>query len=334
MSKIETDFDYSMMKSFHNCKRRYYYRYVLSIVPARTAPVIIPGAMEFGSAVDHGLDLAYQILSLAPVEAEKLFAECFKDAEYRPNRIIVLAGLAARADFEDIWGVVKNKGYSRELGVDLLQEYFERWFPESFDTIDSQIGGAVPLEDVDGHEVNLMVKADRLVWGYDPNRYSIFEVKTTSNPNDVWWLGQEMSWQVDGYVLGVELFHNVTVHSAVIDCLGTKIKKNRLNRRPIIISGLRRKLYYRWLYNTIKEMLRLANQTMSRFGHMGDQIHDVCYNAVMNGGAPHDLWLENRSNCTDYWRPCSYVGLCDSDCHPGALSSFEVDLWRPYMRKD
>jgi hypothetical protein len=332
-SIIETDFDYSMMKSYHNCKRRYYYRYVLSVVPARTAPVIIPGAMEFGSAVDHGLDLAYQILSLNPVDAEKFFLECFKDAEYRPNRMITLAGIAARTAFEEEWGDTMNKGYTRQLGVDLLDEYFARWFPESFDTIDSQIGGAVPLEDVRGHEVNLMVKADRLVWGYDPNRYSIFEVKTTSNPNDVWWLGQEMSYQIDGYVLGVEMFHNVDIHSAVIDCLGTKIKKNRLNRRPIIVSPLRRKLYYRWLYGTIDCILRAQEETISRFGHLGNQIHEVCYNAVMQGGAPHDLWLENRSNCTDYWRPCSYIGLCDADCHPGALSNFEADLWRPYMRK-
>jgi hypothetical protein len=300
--------------------------------------MIVPGAMEFGSAIDGGLDLAFQILSLNTDKQEKLFNECFKDAEYRPNRMITLAGIAARAEFEDRWGTVKNKGYSRELGVELLDEYFGRWFPEQFDTVDSQIGGAVPLHNVfDGpneYEINLMVKADRLVWGYDPNRYSIFEVKTTSNPNDVWWLGQEMSYQVDGYVLGVEMFHNVDIHSAVIDCLGTKIKKNRLNRRPIIISPLRRELYYRWLKGTIEEIMTAQFKTMTRFGHLGKKINECVYNATMNGGKPHDLWLENRSNCTDYWRPCSYVGLCDSDCHPGALSNFETDLWRPYMRKE
>ena len=331
---IETDFDYSMMKSYHNCKRRYFYRYVLSIVPARTAPTIIPGAMEFGSAVDHGLDLAYQMLSLNQVDAEKLFYECFKDAEYRPNRMITLASIAARTAFEAEWGDVMNKGYSRQLGVDLLDEYFARWFPEQFDTVDSQISGAVPLDFVDKYEVNLMVKADRLVWGYDPNRYSIFEVKTTSNPNDIWWFGQEMSYQVDGYVLGVEMFHNVDIHSAVIDCLGTKVKKNRLNRRPIIISPLRRELYYRWLQNTITEIMIDQNLTMHKYSHFGSDISDCCYKAMMNGGKPQDLWLENRSNCTDYWRQCNYASLCDADCHPGALSNFEFDRWRPYMVKE
>lgn len=329
---IETDFDYSMMKSYHNCKRRYYFTYVLSVRPGQTAPQITKGAMEFGSAVDHGLDLAYQMLSLNQDQQSKLFAECFADAEYRPTRMLTVASLAARKAFEEHWGEVVNKGYSRQLGVDLLDEYFALWFPEGFDTIDSQIAGAVPLQDVDGHEVNLMIKADRLVWGFDPNRYSIFEVKTTSNPNDVWWLGQEMSYQVDGYVLGVETFTGYDVHSAVIDCIGTKTKKNRCNRRPIIISPLRRKLYYKWLESTIREIMMYQSKTMHKYGHLGGHISECCMNATLHGGKPQDFWLENRSNCTDYWRPCNYIGLCDSDCHPGALSNFETSLWRPYMR--
>jgi hypothetical protein len=323
-----------MMKSYHNCKRRYYYNYVLSVKPAQTAPQILPGAMEFGSAVDHGLDVAYTLLAKPEDEQKIYFEEKFKDAEFRPNRMVTVAGLMARKAFEDRWGTVVNKGYTRQLGVDLLDEYFSLWFPEGFDTVSSQVSGPVPLEDYQGLEINLMIKADRLVWGYDPNRYSIFEVKTTGNPNDVWWLGQEMSYQVDGYVMGVEAFTGHDIHSAIIDCLATKTKRNRLQRRPIVISPLRRRLYYSWLHGTIREIMRAQLDTMGLFGHFGDRIHSACYNATLEGGKPHELWLENRSNCTDYWRPCNFISLCDADCHPGALSNYEESLWRPYMRKE
>lgn len=332
-SLIETDFDHSMMKVFHNCRRRYYYRYVLSVVPVKSV-MPLPGAMEFGSAVDHGLDIAYQYLSLSQDQQKMLFEDCFRDAEYRPNRMERVAFLAARAGFESQWGEVKNKGYSKELGVDLIEGYYERWFPEQFDTIDSQIGGAIPLGEILGVEVNLMVKADRLVWGYEPNRYSIFEVKTTSNPNDIWWYGQEMSFQIDGYVLGVEMFHDVDVHSAVIDCIGTKVKTARYTRRPILINPLRRSLYYDWLRRTISQILDLQGETMSRYGHCGEGISDCCLKASSQGGDPHSLWVENRSNCTDYWRLCNYHSLCESGCHPGALSNYETDHWRPYMTKE
>jgi len=332
--KIETNFDYSMMKAFHNCRRRYYYPYVLNIAPRQEAMSILPGAMEFGSAIDAGLDIAYQIMAMPQRSQKVLFEECFVGAEFRPNRITTVAHAMARKTFEEMWNRTVNKGYTEELGFSLLEEYFSKYFPETFDTVDSQISGPVPLGETYGHEVNLMIKSDRLVWGYDPNRYSIFEVKTTSNPNDVWWAGQEMSYQTDGYVLGVESYTGVNIHSAVIDCIATKQKSNRLNRRPILMSGLRRKLYLRWLHSTIDEIMRLQSETMHRFGHFGGNIHEVCYKATMEGGCPHDLWIENRSNCTDYWRLCEYRSLCENDTHPGALSMYVENPWRPYMAKE
>ena len=273
MKQIETDFDYSMMRAFHNCRRRYYYPYVLSIVPTKTGSMI-PGAMEFGSAIDSGLDMAYQILALPREHQEKFFLECFRDAEYRPERMQTLARYAAISAFKWEWGTVVNKGYSQQLGMDLLAEYFDRWFPEGFDTIDSQVAGPVPLGDHQGFETNLMIKSDRLVHGYDPNRYSIFEVKTTSNPNDIWWTGQEMSYQTDGYVLGIETYTGLNIHSAVIDCLGTKVAKGkaRTDRRPIIMNRQRRELYYRWLHKTVEEIMQLQLETMTRFGHFGPNI--------------------------------------------------------------
>lgn len=333
MAQIETNFDYSMMRAFNNCRRRYYYPYVLSVVPRQETLDVIPGAMEFGSAIDAGLDYAYQLLALPQDKQQKYFEECFEGAEYRPNRMQTVAHLSAMSVFKEEWGGVVNKGYSEQLGIELLEEYFSYNFPEPFDTIDSQISGPVPLGSISGYEINLMIKADRLVYGYDPNRYSVFELKTTSNPNDVWWAGQEMSYQVDGYVMGVEVYHGVNVHSAVIDCIATKSKKNRMKRRPIIMSSLRRKLYHDWLISTISEILRLQIATMSRFGHMGDYITEACMKATLEGGEPHQFWLENRSNCTEYWRVCEYQPLCDSGCHPGALANYVENPWRPYMDK-
>jgi len=330
---IETNFDYSMLRAFHSCQRKYYYLYGLSIVPRQSVLEVIPGAMEFGSSIDAGLDFAYQILSLSKDQQQKYFEECFRDAEYRPNRMQTVAFTAATNVFKSEWGTVVNKGYSADLGLSLIEEYFSRYFPEPFDTIDSQISGPVPLKDLYGYEINLQIKADRLVWGYDPNRYSIFEVKTTGNPNDVWWTGQEMSYQVDGYVMGVEVYHDVSVHSAVIDCLATKRKKDRLIRRPILITTLRRKLYREWLMNSISKIMQMQIETMQRYGHKGDSISEACMSATLEGGRPHSKWLENRSNCTEYFRVCAYQPLCDLDCHPGALSNYTENPWRPYMPK-
>ena len=335
MKQIETNFDYSMMRVFNNCRRRYYYPYVLSIVPVKTTGYL-PGAMEFGSALDYGLDLAYQILALPRASQQKFFEECIKDAAYRPERMQTLARVAAINGFKEYWGRVVNKGYTEELGVSLLAEYFDRWFPEAFDTIDSQVSGPVPIHDYEKYELNLMIKSDRLVFGYDPNMYSVFEVKSTGNPNDVWWVGMDMSYQTDGYVLGIESYTGLTIHSAVIDVIATKAAKGktRTDRRPIIMSRQRRNLYHRWLKETTAEIMRLQVETMARFGHFGSTISEACMKATHAGGKPHDIWLDNRDNCTHYYRECEYRNLCLNDCHPGALSLYEENPWRPYMVKE
>jgi hypothetical protein len=331
---LDRDFDWSMMSKFHNCHRRYYYTYVLDRQRIKKPGTYLPAAMEFGSAIDDALDIMYQMFSLNKTEREVAWYDCIIDAHYEPERFKTLAFMMGRKNFIDMWGDVTNKGFSKDKGLEILDEYQSRYLPEQFDIVDSQVAGVVPVATFNGEEIYLRGKLDAIIYGYDPNRYSILETKTNGLYKEIFWLAMEMSFQTDGYALMAEYYLDKTIHSCCLNAIHTKVKQDRLERKPILYGAQRRKNYRTWLSNTLQDIMRLQEATWNKYGHFGDNIHEACMNATLAGGEPQSMWLENRQNCTAYMRECPYRELCETNVSPGALSHYEQNTWRPFMLKE
>jgi len=328
---IITDLDYSMLSAYCRCPRYFYYRYLMELVPLKKD--VVPGAAEFGGAIHEALDIAYQVLFLSEDQRKKLFSECFRGAEYSPNRFNILPYAMAYSTFEEIWGETKSKGYTKDLGLSILREYFERYKTLDFEIIDVESKGAVPVYILGDKTIFLRYKSDLII--RQGGKYKVMEHKTTSRITPDYRSMRELEFQVDGYALGVEFITGIRVQEAIFNILAVKAgNSEKFLRFPVILNFQRRKLYEEWLRKTIQELVDLQRKLLDlSSGEKSSSIEELTWNLWKKGKNPHNIFRRNPSSCGKYNMLCRYAQLCLNDVHPGAVATFGRTSWKPYMDK-
>ena len=327
---IITDYDWSMLNLSCNCKRKFFCNHImgLHLKPKHQG---LPGAMYFGWCVDNALDHGYQLWSLNTELRQKHFDECFFNAVYTPERFNTIPYLTVRKQFREDWGVIKNMGYTLELGHGILDEYMSVYWPEQFDIIDSDVKGVIPLFD----QFNLRFKADLLY--HKKNKFYIMETKTTSQISEIWWAGKVREYQTDGYHMGAEIFFGQDIHAVTFNAIATKAAKvakiaEKYVRRDILKPSARRKRYHRWLKNAIYTVVDLQDEMLGPYNNTDFKtIQEAAYELYKAGDKPWLLWTESPHFCTAFFKKCEYYELCEMDFHPAVLQNYQRSEWQPYM---
>ena len=172
----ETDhwLDFSTLSLFMRCPRQYFWR-VRKFIDKADTP-----ALQFGTAIHAALALWHK-----NKDDREALHEFMKE----------VASIT-----------IEDPKRNATVGIEVLQEYFDRWRIESYTTLDTEIGFAIDVASLDiltNKPINFIFigKIDRYIDG--PMGKMVFETKTTTIAGDRWMLRGKPNLQIDGYVAAI-----------------------------------------------------------------------------------------------------------------------------------
>lgn len=280
--------DGSFLKCVMDCPRRAYYNHVLNLQPDRPRP-----PLDFGGAFHKAIEWWYKSGKPDTEYEKRIACEIFRrDYDY---------------DGED--------RRTPEIGVERLMEYMEEYKSESYDTLQVEIGFALPLfskdevEDEDLQDIVWGGRIDRIVdWD---DEVMVFDTKTTS------WLGSNymkdwrMGLSLTGYMWGAEQLYGERIRSAVIDAISTGKNPKNPFLRDITNRGA-------WEFHEFKVTVA---DVLDRWRWRMNRYYDD----------ENPLMVFPKHNKRWTCKFCDYVKLCKSKASKHIMDThYVVDRWVPF----
>lgn len=188
--------DSSKINCFRLCPRKYYWRYVLDIVPLDSEST----DLAFGSAIHAGLEAFYKGEGFLPVEDSSRWAQNGKIRKMFK-------------DFLDRFPEhLENKFKTRQNGLLLLAHYAENWKGESVKVISVEQTGKIDMGDfVYVTKMDLCVEDETGIHPWDHKTASRFDALFESS--------FKLDIQITGYIYGVRRLYSSPSRKAIINAL-------------------------------------------------------------------------------------------------------------------
>jgi len=178
---MERVWDYTMLSTFLECRKKYYYRMVRHLTPKVTS-----APLEFGGAIHKALEMWYNSNSMD--KAIAIFRETYKDREGDSLR-------------------------TQENGEKLLRWYAKVYAKEPFTlAAKPEIGFVYPIGDIlYAGRIDLPVRWGKELW--------IVEHKTASVLNFNYFKQFDLDFQITGYILCAEAYFGEKCFGCVVNAL-------------------------------------------------------------------------------------------------------------------
>lgn len=287
---------HSSMTVFWNCRKRFFYEYVKRLAPLRVSGALTIGkavhdacaALAEGGTCKQGLDLAS-----APFDKD-----IEKIIEIRPEIVPMIENDQAVAEATYL-------------------AYHEHYMDDEIEYMEVEKNIGFPI---DGTKWKYRGKADAIVRHPMLPGPSVHERKTTSRLDTAFLMQQERKFQVTGYIMGAR--------STGFDILGSLLdiyKKPKLVRRADekfddYVMRLRNKMlerpdvHFHRVFgdrNVPKE-----RDFMNKLKHTANEIQRCLSDPA--------LFVQNEDRCSDYFKPCPYMSLCENGMGPAEMNNFRV----------
>lgn len=188
--------DSSKIKCFQLCPKKYYWRYVLGIVPLHNEST----DLAFGAAVHKGLESFYNGSAFELVEDHSKFSQ---NGQIR--RMF--------KEFLDLFPEhLENKYKTRQNGLILLAQYAQNWQGESVKVVSVEETGVLDMGDF-----YYIVKMDLCV--EDTDGIHPWDHKTASRFDALFEGSFKLDIQITGYIYGTRKLHDSKSRKAIINAL-------------------------------------------------------------------------------------------------------------------
>lgn len=283
LSETDDWLDFSTLSLFMRCPRQYFWRVRKSIDKAESP------ALQFGSAIHAALALWHK---------NKNDDEAYKEFIKEVACI-----------------TIEDPKRNASVGLSVLNDYFERWRIESYETIETEIGFAFDVayhNIIEGKPKSFIFigKIDRYING--PMGKMVFETKTTTIAGERWMLRGKPNLQIDGYVSAIATLTGECPAGGVLDII--HIHEDPKKRKPIgrIITMRSAEDVDKWSKNVSEWFTQIKLCDSSNFYPM------------------------NTETCVPLMGfTCGYIELCNMYPNPPQEDillpdSFSIKKWHPY----
>ena len=195
---LRNEVDYTELSSFIRCKRKWYYRFWLDLVPFTS-----PTALEFGIAMHEALDALYK------------------------NDFNLDAMLARWEEVKDTFKPDMKR--NQESGERILRDYYDEYKVQVglIDVLHNEVSFVMPIEDI-----VMKGRIDRII-SWAGSTY-VMDHKTTTMLGKYYFEQYFPHWQIMIYTLaGKQYFDDCS--GAYIDALFVG-KASRFERRPLMLT--------------------------------------------------------------------------------------------------
>lgn len=290
----------SAQKSFQNCRKQYYYRYIQGLKLPGPKP-----ALDFGSLIHDCLE-AYHGSASAN---QNLMHAC----------LVVLPRV-----FHMIGAAYPNRHQSRQEREDwhkaraMMAGYMAAPHEHPWEVIALEHQFDHPLLDVHHNQIPgwfLSGKIDGIV--RHQGRLWLLEHKTTTYIGKHYFEQLRTDLQIHSYALECEKFMGEKPVGVIYNAL-RKTKMQFMEGETDVSFATRlaevyadpsmfRRQYYHFDKATLREVIRERLDVVAQLQR-----------SLQSG-----VWTRNRSRCFDWGRPCDYFALCKSHENPADLSRYE-----------
>ena len=297
-------FDNFALDCFRNCPEYYHKRIVQGVVKPRAKKI----AADFGMCIHLSLEHFYKngMTDKAIQEAMNLFLSSFEPLQ---------------DDTDDKRTLGK--------GLEILVKYFSRYHHEPFNVVDTEVGGAVELE-----EYLYTFRIDLVVEWLSPKGIYGFDHKTTSS---LYRMVVKPHNQGSGYTYVLNQ-HYENVLGFVFNMIGVYKSNEEMDKSsPKVVSAKTGKLVY-----AMKEREVLVRMPTSRSQVEIDQwkketlylIHQI------EACQKENIWPKKTNFCTAYASKCQYLDLCQAQEPERILEAlvaseiYKIEHWSPYRGEE
>ena len=289
---------YSAMGQFKNCRKAFYYRNVLSIVPR-----IEKESRGIGSAVHKGIETG------SIEEALRLFDNIFPSDQEEADKLEI------------------NKAIVHAM----LEGYFNLYgsgFPEAeerYPEFKFKIPIVNPKTKAKSKSFMLAGKVDDLI--KTNNEWWLVEYKTAGTVDKSYIDKLMLDTQITTYIYAIQKFFNIKISGVIYRILRKpSIRQTKKETVSQFIDRLMQDYKDRPEFYFYEEKLYRSQEDLNEFEA---ELWDITQDLLKC--RKEGLWYKNTSRCKD-WGKCEYIPLCA--CQPDAIELFKEKEINSELKED
>lgn len=271
--------DGSFTRDVLRCKRYAYYSHILGLKSLK--PQV---ALDFGTAMHKMVEIWY---TCNKTESSVETAQEWADENY----------------------TLEKEGDTRTLGLlkERFVEYTEKYQTEPYETLDVEIGFAVPMTS----DIVWGGRVDRVIRWSDGGLY-LADTKTSKRIGTYWYKRFHPHLSITGYIWGLAQYYQERIEGLLID--GVSSAKNPRDK------------FWRDIENRTPQETEDFEVTVQATFYDWKGRCEMC----RNGADPLQVFYKEPYTC-DQYAGCPYRRLCISGADEGLMKRFyKIDRWHPY----